>query len=110
MEIIIGLIIVVVAGLLWHANSKDRAETKSKSSDEVAPYKVEAPVAQAEVPAAPVVVETAPVVQPAEEKPAPVKKPRVGQRAAASAKAADKAVKKAKAPAKAKAAPKKKTA
>ena len=42
MEIIIGLVVVVVLGLLWHANTKKPAE---RDNDALAPYKVETPKA-----------------------------------------------------------------
>lgn len=106
MEIIVGLVVVVALGLLWHSNRK-KAETLQA---EAAPYKVEvAPVVETVVAeAAPVVVavEGAGVVEVPAEKPAkkaPAKKP-----AAAKAKApAKKPAPAKKAPAKKPAAPKK---
>lgn len=77
--IIVG--IVVVFAVLYNGSKPEKVQSVA-----VAPYKVEAPVAQTVA-----VVETVEIKQVAEEKPA--KKPRtpkVGEKAAATAKAADK--------------------
>lgn len=105
MEIIIGLVVVVALGLLWHTNRK-----KAEAIVEDAPYKVETPVTAVDIapqpePATtpiPLVVEGAGVVEVPAAKKAPAKKP-----AAPKAKAPAKKPVAKKVPAKKPAAPKK---
>lgn len=101
MEIIIGLVVIVVVGLLWHANSKSPVEAKStvdvkpktlNAADVVAPVITPSPNPMQSLP---VSVAVEPVKGPAVEGAGVVDVP-----AKKTAKAKKPAVKKAKAPAK----------